>query len=525
MVVGEVMGLVVEVEVVVGAEESDLIRHASGDVAAEFDEAGGFEFAPDAGLVAEEEGGFAVPALELLEDGAVEVFVGAGVRDDEFVETEAIVHHGAFDGGDVFEVLDGGTVEAGAEFFVGGALHGGGVVPDGDDAKAGAFEVGFGEAGVGFHAGRIGEVKADGGAGFGECVVGHEVAHSRGAGDEAIVGGGGGVVVVEESGTDIDEAGGNGPVEREFATNFCALIPVTTHAALNILNVIAIADEEGDVGFVFERRHFGDGRNLDVVVHAGVDGGIEVVIGSECADAELGGGGDAGAFGGIPSEGDSIASFHGAIKFAEEVAFGRDSGIEPKDASTDCSGEVAGVMEISAAIGGAGAKDEAFGALLPIIGVEVFVDFERGGEGEFAEVNEGFEIDFVLASLSGDFRGHGQGAAQSCDGSGEVAVVGAEGGIVKDDSLDFGGVLGEEIVFVLAGVGGGEGEVDIGGFEPGVAAFIGARVEEENAGLGAVDLALEGGEGDLLVAGEGLDFDGIERGRRGKMGQGLASGP
>lgn len=249
------------------------------------------------------------------------------------------------------------------------------------------------------------------------------------------------------------------------------------------------------------------------------------MIGSECADAELGGGGDAGAFGGVPSEGDSIASFHGAIKFAEEVAFGRDSGIEPKDAGTDRSGEVAGVMEISAAICRAGAKDEPFGALLPIIGVEVFVDFQRGGEGEFAKVNEGFEIDFAFAGLGGDFRSHGEGVAQSGDGSGEVAVMRAEGGIVKDDSLDFGGVLGEEIVFVLAGVGGGESEIDIGGFEPGVAAFIGAGVEEENAGLGAVDLALEGGEGDLLVAGEGVDFDGVERGRGGEMGQGLAGGP
>lgn len=158
MVVGEVVGLVIEVEVVVGAEEGDLIGHAGGNVAAEFDEAGGFEFAPDAGLVAEEEGGFAVPTVELLEYGAVEVFVGAGVGDDEFVEAEAVVHYGAFDGGDVFEILDGGSVEAGAEFFVGGALHGGGVVPDGDDAEAGAFEVGFGQAGVAFHAGGIAEV-------------------------------------------------------------------------------------------------------------------------------------------------------------------------------------------------------------------------------------------------------------------------------------------------------------------------------------------------------------------------------
>lgn len=249
------------------------------------------------------------------------------------------------------------------------------------------------------------------------------------------------------------------------------------------------------------------------------------MIGSECADAELGGGGDAGAFGGIPAEGDSIAGCHGAVEFAEEVAFGWVAGIEPNNACTDRRGEVAGVMEISATIRGAGAQDEAFGALLPIIGVEVFVDFERGGEGEVAQVDERFEMDVVFAGLGGGFRRHGQGVAQPGDGSGEVAVVGAAGGIVEDDALDFGGVFGEKIVFIIAGVGGGEGEIDIGSFEPGVAAFIGARVEEEDARLGTVDVALEGGEGDLFVAGESLDFDGVERGRGGEMGQGLAGGP
>ncbi|MFM1945058.1 MAG: hypothetical protein RI897_4040, partial [Verrucomicrobiota bacterium] len=185
---------------------------------------------------------------------------------------------------------------------------------------------------------------------------------------------------------DIDEAGGDSPGEGHEAAGVCGGVPEFAHGALGVLDIVAVADEDGDVDLVFERGHFGDGRDGNLRARGGVDGRADEVVGGHGPDAEFGCGGDTGAFGGVPSESDGLAGFHVAEELSHQGAFFGNPAIEPKDGCPGGGGHVAGVMVIASAVGGACAHDEAFGAVGPVVIVEVGVDFGGGLEGECGEV-------------------------------------------------------------------------------------------------------------------------------------------
>src|SRR5690606_22508212 len=120
----------------------------------------------------------------------------------------------------------------------------------------------------------------------------------------------------------------------------------------------------------------------------------------------------------------------------------------------------------------------------------------------------------------------GQRALEPGDGAREVAVVRASLRIVKDEAAHLSGVLRDEIVLVVPAVAPKLAETERGRVRPGVPPLIGARILERNPRLLSIDVALQSGEGELLVERQRLHLDRIERGGgRGESRQRLPLGP
>lgn len=301
------------------------------------------ELFPDVDLVGKEKGFAHLLALEFAGDGPSEVLGRGGVGNDQLFKSET-VFVAAFDRWHVSEILHGRSEKAGAMLSQDSAMKGRGVVPNGEDAEARAFEVGFGEPGKGHGPGGVGEDGPDLRAGFLQGVDGHEVSQPGRSGHEAIKWRAGAVVVIENTGSEIDQSRGDRPIEGNFSSKGHLLIPHAAHSVLVVLDVVSITDEKAQVNLVSEHRRRGGFWNLDPMIASGGEGGVLKEVGWNRADAKSRGGGDPGAFRRVPPEDDTLTDREVGEKLLHQFPFLGAAAVEPKGGGGRRGRKIADVM-------------------------------------------------------------------------------------------------------------------------------------------------------------------------------------
>ena len=246
---GQARGLIVEIEIMIGPHELHFARKLPAQVVLQRDNSLRFHFAPNTDLVGEEPRRVSIPTADLARQRAAEVRVGRPVGDDQLVESNSVTLDAALHGGNVFEILHGGTVEIAALVRIGHPLPGEWRRPKSSRLWVRSVPGRFPSAGyshpfaAGLRCTRPPELRLIQG------VTRHHVAHSGWATDKAVIRRGRGVVVVQDPGSDIHQARRNRPIQGDLAAAGSRAVQFgSAHAA--VLNIVAVADEDRDIDLV-----------------------------------------------------------------------------------------------------------------------------------------------------------------------------------------------------------------------------------------------------------------------------------
>ena len=116
------------------------------------------------------------------------------------------------------------------------------------------------------------------------------------------------------------------PVHGYFASS--ALFEDFCHCVLAVLYVVAVADIDCGIDFVFQCSSFRHGGYLDGFVYCCIYGSVFEEVGRDGCKTILCCCAHAGAFFGVPSQHDVASRFHVFEHFAEQHVFVRDAWVE-----------------------------------------------------------------------------------------------------------------------------------------------------------------------------------------------------